>query len=457
MKTMTGTGDDRMHDVAIIGGGPSGATAAITLADAGHSVLIVEKEEFPRFRIGESFLPKTLELLQEMGLEEQLRSHPHWVKLGIEIGFGDGRADLTRISFEDVMVKSEHQAFNMRRSIFDKMLLDAATERGAEISSGNGVRAIENLTAGDVRLRLEDGSEVRARHVIDASGQASLLGRAMKTRKIMEEYKNIAYFEHFENVVRPSGDRVGFASVIMCREGWFWLIPLDEKTTSVGVVVDSRIARKIDVPANERLQWCIRNCPVIAERMANAVGPETNQVISDFSYTCAPYAGDGYFLVGDAAAFVDPVWSTGATLGMLGGRHAGQLLNAVLEGRLSSKRAERRHHKWLKRHRNTFLKLIGSFYNHSFRELVIEGKGPMETHRALITMLAGGVFPTIPFRVRWRWEMLMVMAAFHRRIPIVGKRRPHSMLTMAGISFDSPFEGVINGKDDGLKASWRGR
>jgi flavin-dependent dehydrogenase len=449
-------GADEVHDVAIIGGGPAGSTAAITLADAGKSVLIIEREAFPRFRIGESFLPKTLELIQEMGLEERLRACPHWVKLGIEIGFGDGRADLTRISFGDVMVESEHQAFNMRRSIFDKLLLDAAIERGARTTVDNGVRSVDKVTSGDVRLTLDDGTDVRARQVIDASGQASVLGRSMGTRKIMDEFRNIAYYEHFENVVRPSGDRVGFASVIMCREGWFWMIPLDEKTTSVGVVVDSDIARKIDVPANQRLQWCIRNCPVIAERMANAVGPEKNQVISDFSYTCAPYAGDGYFLVGDAAAFVDPVWSTGATLGMLGGRHAGQLLNQVLDGRMSATRAARRHHKWLTRHRRTFLKLIGSFYDHSFRELVIEGKGPMETHRALITLLAGGVFPNIPFRVRWRWEMLQVMTAFHRRIPIVGKRRPHSMLSMAGIRFDSPLEGVVASSSGGMKNAWRG-
>ena len=449
--------DAAMHDVVIIGGGPAGATAAITLADEGKSVMVLEKETFPRFRIGESFLPKTLELIQEMGLEQRLRACPHWVKLGIEIGFGDGRADLTRISFEDVMVKSKHKAFNMRRSIFDKMLLDAAEERGAQVTVGCGVESVENIASGDVRLRLDDGTTIRSRHVIDASGQASVLGRALGTRKLMSEFKNIAYYEHFENVVRPAGDRVGFASVIMCREGWFWLIPLDEKTTSVGVVIDNAIARKIDVPANQRLQWCIENCPVVKARMTNAVGPETNQVISDFSYTCAPYAGDGYFLVGDAAAFVDPVWSTGATLGMLGGRHAGQLLIKVLDGRLSAARAASRHHKWLNRHRRTFLRLIGSFYDHSFRELVIEGKGPMETHRALITMLAGGVFPTIPFRVRWRWEMLQVMTAYHRRFPIVGRRRPHSMLSMAGIRFDSPDEGVISGANNGMKNAWRER
>ena len=271
----------------------------------------------------------------------------------------------------------------------------------------------------------------------------------------MDDFRNIAYYAHFENVRRPDGDRMGFASIIMCREGWFWMIPLDETTTSVGVVLDSRLSRKIDVPARERLRWCIRHCPVVADRMKDAVGPESNEVVSDFSYTCAPYAGDGFFMVGDAAAFVDPVWSTGATLGMLGGRRAGQLIHQVLSNELDPATAARDHHEWLAAHRRTFLRLIGSFYDHSFRELVIEGHGPLGMHRALITLLAGGVFPSIPFPVRWRWEVLEALTAFHRRIPIVGRRRPHSMITMAGLEFDSSMDGVVAGPANGMRTAWR--
>ena len=446
---------DQQFDAVVIGGGPAGACAAITLADAGKSVLILERERFPRFRIGESFLPKTLELLQEFGIEERMRALPHWEKKGIAIGFGDGRRALTPIAFSDMMHGARFDAFNIRRSSFDQMLLDVAQERGTEVIQGTGLSSIESLSSGDVRIRLDDDTPVRAHTLIDASGQAAVVGRKLKTRRIMEQFRNVAYFEHFENVERNSGEQENYASVIMCREGWFWLIPLDEKTTSVGAVLDENIARRIDVPANRRLRWCIDNCPLVAQAMSQAQGPETNQVTSDFSYTCSPYAGPGYFLVGDAAAFVDPVWSTGATLGMLGGQHAAQVLCQILDGRISEAQAAKRHIKWVRQHRKTLLRLIGSFYDHAFRELLIEGKGPLGTHRALITLLGGGIFPSVPFQVRWRWELLDGLTGYHRRFGIVGKRRPHSLFAMAGLDLESPNDGIVAGSPNQMRTAWR--
>lgn len=442
-------------DAIIIGGGPAGSIAAIELCDRGKSVLLVDRENFPRFRIGESFLPKTVELLSELGLEDRLRAQPHWIKRGIEIGFGDGRTDLTPIAFSQVIAGSQFEAFNMRRSVFDQMLLDAARDRGAQIRMGISVDHIDNLEQDDVRVRLGDGTAIKARMIIDASGQAAVLGRHLGQRKLMTQFRNVAAFQHFDNVKRPGGDRMGFASIVMCREGWFWMIPLDEKTTSVGAVVDERLARRMNCAPRERLRWCIDHCPVVSERMADAVGPDDNQVVSDFSYTCAPYAGPGWFLVGDAATFIDPVWSTGATLGMLGGRHAGSLLADVLDGRRRPVAAAEAHNAWIAQHRKTFLRLIGGFYDHAFRELVIEGKGPLGVHRALITLLAGEVFPSIKFRVRWRWELLEGLAAYHRRFGLVGKRRPHSMLSMAGIDFESPDEGVVAGPANEMRRAWR--
>src|SRR4029079_8756753 len=131
--------------------------------------------------------------------------------------------------------------------------------------------------------------------------------------------------------------------IVVCKEGWFWLIPLDERRTSIGIVLDDRVARQLDVPPGERLAWAIARCPVVAERTAHAVFPETNYVAADFSYRCAPYAGPGHFLVGDAATFVDPIFSTGVCLGMMSAAEAARGVAGLIRGELKADDVRRRH------------------------------------------------------------------------------------------------------------------
>src|SRR5690606_16515381 len=134
----------------------------------------------------------------------------------------------------------------------------------------------------------------------------------------------------------------GFPIIVMCDEGWFWMIPLDERTTSVGLVLDPAVAKQVDAPANRMLQWAIRRCPAVLRRMRQATGPDINLVRSDFSYRCEPYAGPGYFLVGDAATFLDPVFSTGVCLGMKSAMHLGGQIIAMLRGDLTPQAARHR-------------------------------------------------------------------------------------------------------------------
>jgi flavin-dependent dehydrogenase len=260
---------------------------------------------------------------------------------------------------------------------------------------------------------------------------------------LVERFQNVSYYEHFTGVKRPSGDREGFAGVFMCREGWFWMIPLDEETTSIGVVMEASLAKAMPVPANERLQWAIEHCPLMKERMADAQGPQRNQVVGDFSYTCEPYAGPGYFLAGDAAAFIDPVWSTGVSLGLEGGLHAARTVEAVLSGACSPARAARKHHAWVVRYRKVFLELISGFYDHSFRELIVTGKGPFDVQRAVITLLAGEVFTRPPWSVRWRWAFFRLLTWVNRHRTLNERIRPHSMLLSGGVELPDRGAGVI--------------
>lgn len=431
-----------MHDVIVIGAGPAGSAAAIQLARAGHDVLMVDRAEFPRFRIGESLLPHTQRIIRELGLLDRIADLPHVEKRGLEITFGDLTHEPTAIPFDVIMGDREKRTFNIRGELLDKMMSDAAMESGATIRFNESVESIDQLAAGDVRLTLTSG-EVRAKWIIDASGPACVLGRHLGHRKLDSRFRNVAYFEHYTGVDRPSGEFEGYASVAMCREGWFWMIPLDEETTSIGVVIDDSLGRHIPVPAKERLQWAIRNCPQMAQRMAKAEGPDTNRVISDFCYTCAPYAGPGYFMVGDASAFIDPVWSTGVSLGLEGGLHAARQIDQLLKGKVRESVAIRRHDAWISKHRRLFMNLISYFYKHSFRELLVAGDGPFEVHRALVTLLAGEVFGGMTWDVKWRWGLLRALSKLNNYRALHEWVEPHSLLLSGGVDLPAPDAGVI--------------
>jgi flavin-dependent dehydrogenase len=437
-----GVGVSHDCDVLVIGAGPAGSAAAIDLAARGHHVIILEREQFPRFRIGESLLPHTQAVLRKLGVLEALKAQPHVVKRGIEVGFGNSQREPVGIPFEEILGTSERQAFNIRGGVLDEVLADAAANAGADVRFQTTLKSIDSMANDDVRVTTSNGT-ITARWLLDASGQASVVGRHLGTRTLLKGFQNVCYFEHFTHVKRPMGEREGFAAIVMCREGWFWMIPLDEHTTSIGLVMDEPLARCVPVPAADRLRWGIEHCPLMKERMAEAQGPTRNRVVADFSYSCEPYAGPGYFLAGDAAAFIDPVWSTGVSLGLEGGLHAAKSLGSILDGTTSAAAAIMAHQAWVRRYRGIFLDLIERFYDHSFRELIVAGKGPMEMQRGLVTLLAGEVFAPVPWSVRWRWDAFRLCTRFNRHRPLNERIRSHSMLLSGGVPLPTPDAGVI--------------
>ena len=206
----------------------------------------------------------------------------------------------------------------------------------------------------------------------------------------------------------------------MCDEGWFWLIGIDERRTSVGFVTSPALAKQVGVDARRMLDWAVRRAPVVRDRLADATGPADNRVVSDFSYTCAPFAGPGYFLVGDAASFLDPMFSTGVTLALRGGMEAGRAALAVLDGGVKPARAARRYDRFVARASDVFRHLIRGYYDHGFRELFLHGRGPLGVHRAVINVLAGNVFPKPAWRLRWRLRL------FYHFVNVQRKRGPRA-------------------------------
>jgi flavin-dependent dehydrogenase len=259
--------NDSIHDVIIIGGGPAGCAAAIELLrrsrarGRGHDVVVIERDTYPRFHIGESMLPGTWDLIEQLGLADAISQIPHVPKFGGEFGMGDG-SESTRFMFGNGLREYFAETLNIERSIFDQIFIDEARKQGADVRQGVSVKQIDNLADGDVRVTTTDGP-LRGRYIIDASGQNSVIGRHLGTRRAIDDprFKKVAYYEHFENVRRLDGKEEGHPAIAMCEEGWFWLIPINERITSVGLVLDADIARSIDVPANRMLAWGIARCP----------------------------------------------------------------------------------------------------------------------------------------------------------------------------------------------------
>lgn len=418
------------YDALVIGGGPAGATAALALRREGLSALVVDRAVFPHFHVGESFLPRNMRLLRELGLEERLAALPQVAKFGAEFGMGDG-SETTSIVFDQGLAPGETGAFNIERAPFDAMLLEAAREAGVEVVEGVAVRSVLRLADGDVALALDDGRTVGGRWLIDASGQATVVGRHLGTRRVLPKPRNVAYFGHFSGVWRKPGIEGGFIVVVMCDEGWFWLIPIDEERTSIGLVMDADAARATGVPANQMLAWAIRRTPLLAERTAGAVFPPANGVAADFSYRCEPYAGPGYFLVGDAATFVDPIFSTGVCLGMMSAVEAARGIAALLRGTARPEAVRRRYVRFVRGSSEPFFRMVRHYYDPAFRDLFLDGRGPLAVHRAVISVLAGHVFPRPIPAVRWRLRLLDLSVALHRRVPLTRRRPGFSLAASA--------------------------
>lgn len=418
--------NQRTCDVLIVGGGPTGSTAALALARAGISAVVVEKDQFPRFHVGESFLPRNFTLLQELGLEPALRRLVHVPKFGGEFVMGNGSA-FRRFCFDIGLDGATNETFNIERAPFDNMLLEEARRAGAVIRQRTGLRRVLTLEDGHVEVETEAGEHLSARYLIDASGQGAFLGRQLGTRRVFEGHRKVAYFGHFENVERLCGREEGYPTIAMCDEGWFWLIPIDERRTSIGLVMDTNAARRVDVPASQMLAWGIARSPLMRQRTRNARFPQANHVTADFSYECKPYAGPGYFLVGDAAVFLDPIFSTGICLGMMAAVHAAEGIKKLLAGTASHNRVRNDYIKMVSNSSSVFFRLVKMYYDHSFRELFLCGEGPLAVHRAIISILAGHVFPRPQFALRWRLKMFEWIVAMNRWLPLVSRHERFSL------------------------------
>jgi flavin-dependent dehydrogenase len=400
----------QFYDAAVIGGGPAGSTVATALARAGRSVIVFEKEKFPRFHVGESLLPFTLPIFDELGLSEKIRAAGFQEKYGAF--FWNAATGGTRpVEFAKSWDDRHPMAYQVKRADFDLLLLRHCEQAGAVVREETAIREVlfEGGRAVGVVARGRDGGEeeVRAHAVVDASGQTAFLSRKLGTRRFDAKLKRAAVFAHYEGVPRPPGKQAGDI-LLPTEEGvWYWIIPFSDGTSSVGAVFDPAVAGGTE---GETLEQRLERLIASSERMPELLGSgrRTSKVygISDYSAASGKLRGDGYVLVGDAATFLDPVFSTGVFLAMATGVRAAAAIDRALakHGRVDAKDLKA-YEKEANRLFARFRRFVYAFYDPVFFEAFCT-EAPNESMRAAVTsVLAGGV-ESVPLRARI-WMNLM--------------------------------------------------
>jgi halogenation protein CepH len=338
-------------DLIVVGGGPAGATAATLVALQGHKVLLLEKERFPRYHIGESLLPLTVHAICPMlGVLDEVKHAGFVPKFGgvFRWGMREEPWHFTFGTVRDLEKAGAGYAYQVERSRFDEILLNNARRRGVDVREQHAV-IHPLLDAGrvtGVRFADDAGREhtARARFVVDASGHASPLCRHVGRRVYSEFFRNVALFCYFEDAARLPGDQAGSVLSAAFAEGWFWFIPLSDRLTSVGAVIAREHADRLHGDHDAAMRGFIESCPLIKQLLAPATrvtdGPYGRfRVRQDYSYTTTQFWRAGLVLVGDAACFIDPIFSSGVHLATYSALLAARSINTVLRGGVGEARA----------------------------------------------------------------------------------------------------------------------
>ncbi|MET7885126.1 tryptophan 7-halogenase [Streptomyces avermitilis] len=362
-------------DVVVVGGGPGGSTLAALVAKQGHSVLILEKEFFPRYQIGESLLPSTVHGICGLtGAADELAKAGFPVKRGGTFRWGANPEPWTfSFSISPRMAGPTSTAYQVERSKFDKILLDNARRLGAVVREGC---AVSDVLEGDDRVtgvRYTDDQgvahEVSARFVVDASGNKSRLNQRIGGhREYSDFFRNLALFGYFENGQRLPEPNRGNILCVAFDSGWFWYIPLSDTLTSVGAVVRREMAEKVQGDPEKALQALIDECPMISEYLASARRVTEGQygeirVRKDYSYHHTTFWRPGMMLVGDAACFVDPVFSSGVHLATYSALLAARSINSTLAGTVEEEVAMKEFEARYRREYGVFYEFLMSFYD----------------------------------------------------------------------------------------------
>ena len=400
-------------DVLVIGGGPAGSTMAALLARQGRRVVLVEKDHHPRFHIGESLLPANGPLFEQLGVREAVEriGMPKW---GVEF-VSPQHARPSRLEFADAFDKSMPYAWQVRRSELDQILFRHAAACGAETVEGCRVHGLHvDADGADVQAQHDDGSprRWRARFVVDASGRDTLIANQIGSKRRNPRHNSAALFGHFRGARRLEGRLEGNISIFWFQHGWFWFIPLADGTTSVGATCWPQYLKSRDKPLADFFADTIAMSPPLAERLQGAELVDGRvHATGNYSYSSTVCQGERWLMLGDAYAFVDPVFSSGVHLAMTSAFEGARVVEAFFDRPAELAAARRRFEAVMAKGPREFSWFIFRMTNPAMRDLFMQPRNPLGVQSAVLSLLAGDIYGHTPLWGRLRLFKLIYWAA----------------------------------------------
>ncbi len=407
------------RDAVVLGAGPAGCAAASALARRGRSVLLVDRDPEPRFKIGESLLPWNRPIFEELGLLEKVEAAGFQRKYGA-LFTNERTGGVRQVDFREAWDSSRPSAWQVKRKDFDGLLAAHAAESGVTVRRGVAVEDVlfDGARATGVRVLGPGGpEEIHAKVVVDATGQAALLASRLKIRRQDSNLRKAALYAHFTGVWRAEGERAGDILLPFLPDVWYWAIPFADKTASVGAVFAPSVLGTLSGKTNlERFEELLSRSKKMREYLAGATRTSDVGSVSDYSFTSTRYGGDGWVLAGDAATFLDPVFSTGVFLGMSAGLRAAKVIDAALsaKGRVDAADFDA-YGRTTERMVGRFRPFVYGYYDPVFTRMFCE-EAPLDALRAAVTSILAGDVESPPLAVRFFNRLTLIAFAIARRI-----------------------------------------